>query len=156
MDTATIAGALPHVTVDPAAVRAWLARPANESSEESNAEVLGVGDTFGWDQPFFLSDLEQLLYATAEAGLLGVGTGAVGLWNVCDGEGICDGGLLTVDLPNELRLASLHIEARHLTDRRDKRGLDAAIDALVAIADEANTLVARYAATRPSPGHTPA
>jgi hypothetical protein len=141
----------PRVAVDPAAVRAWLARPADQSPDESNADMLGVGDTFGREQPYLFSDLDRLLYETAEAGLLGVATGVLGLWNVCDGEGICDGGLLTVDLPIGVRLASLHIEIRRLFDR-DARGVDAAIEALAAIAQEANELVAHYAATLPSPG----
>lgn len=76
------------------------------------------------------------------------------MWLVPDGDVRDRGALITVDLVDRVRLASLHQDIKDFADRAD-RGIAVVLSALSHIAAQASLLVDTYQRVR-SPGHTPA
>lgn len=133
------------ITFDAEQARLWLDSPSPEDTDLTVAAELGVDDDsdFGYETGLdFDARLEDLVGRASSAGLFGSGW-AVSVWLVRDGDGRCDGGLVTVDVPGErpLRLAGLHVDHKHLTDDRSAVGQAAAVAALSTIADQAAQIV---------------
>ncbi len=74
------------------------------------------------------------------------------LWLIPDGDARNQGALITVDLTNGLRLASLHQDIRDFADD-DQHGLPAILSALTHIANQVSTLVRAYHAAKPALSH---
>jgi hypothetical protein len=77
------------------------------------------------------SMLSELVWHGNEHGLFGVPF--VSFWTTADGDGINDGGLITVDLGpriDAIRLCSLHQDLRDLVDDRDAQGRELGADVL--------------------------
>ncbi|MGH3779840.1 MAG: hypothetical protein ACRDZY_02715 [Acidimicrobiales bacterium] len=133
-----------NIGYDQNKTREWLLSPSQDEPGCTVAQELGVddGSTFGCGTGEFIDALEDLVAGARNAGLFG-GWGVV-LWTTRDGDGTCDGALVTVDVPGaeRLRLSSLHIELRYLTDDTEATGVAAAVAVLDAVAAIAGQVVA--------------
>jgi hypothetical protein len=74
----------------------------------------------------------------------------VELWLIPDGEVLDQGAVITVDLANGVRLASLHQDIKDFTGRY-QHGIPAVLDALTHIANQAALLLDTYYAARQHP-----
>jgi hypothetical protein len=72
----------------------------------------------------------------------------VELWLTPDGDVLDRGAVITVDLTNGVRLATLHQDLKDFADR-DACGAGAAVSALEHIAAQASQVVATYQARNP-------
>jgi hypothetical protein len=73
---------------------------------------------------------------------------AVLLWRIPHGDVLDQGALITIDLANGVRLATLHQDIKDFADRR-QRGIPAAVSALGHITGQVCLLVERYQRTNP-------
>lgn len=121
-----------------AAIRCWLAQPAVPADADDQftiAEGYGVDSHWPADEgTYFLASVEELIADARNAGddRLAAAFASVGLWPVTDGDGLVDGFLLTLDTPAGRR-ATLHHESRELRSDDDVDGVDAAVEALLAV-----------------------
>jgi hypothetical protein len=137
------------VTIDPDAVRAWLRRPSDEDPDLTNAERLGVdAELTGRGPGGFLRDIRDVLAADPDGVHRRADITCVQLWLIPDGEVLHQGAVITVDLVNGIRLASLHQDIKDFAER-GKLGVPAILTALDHIAAQVCLLVDRYEATRP-------
>ena len=112
----------PALTFDPIAAEAWLREPSG-TAFLTRAESLGVDeDTFGRGREGFLSTIDDVLSADPHALRRRADIAAVMFWLIPDGDVLDQGALITVDLSDGLRLASLHQDIKDFTDR-DQRGI---------------------------------
>jgi hypothetical protein len=84
----------------------------------------------------------ELIYQGDQQGLFG--SHGVSFWTTADGDGISDGGLITVDVGPGFetpRLCSLHTEIRDLIDR-DAEGRDLAVQLLASVKGIVDRMVA--------------
>ncbi len=141
------------ITFDPAAAAAWLREPCPDLPDATRAECLGVdADLFGPGLEGFLSTVDDVLSAEPAGLYRRADISAVTLWRIPDGDVLDQGALITVDLTNDVRLASLHQDIKDFADR-PLRGIPAAVSALAHIAGQVRLLVERYQAT--NPGYRP-
>ena len=113
----------PPLTFDPAAAQAWLLGPSDEFDDLSCAESLVVDDELtAPGVEGFLRSVEDVLAAWPDGLRRHADVTAVGLWLIPDGDVLDQGALITVDLANGLRLATLHQDVRDFADR-DQRGV---------------------------------
>lgn len=143
----------PALTFDPIAAEAWLREPGGTAGL-TRAESLGVDeDMFGRGREGFLSTIDDVLSADPHGLRRRADIAAVMLWLIPDGDVLDQGALVTVDLSNGLRLASLHQDIKDFADR-DQRGIAAVLSALAHIADQASLLVRDYHNTHDDPAVT--
>jgi hypothetical protein len=143
----------PALTFDPTIAEAWLREPS-DTAGLTRADSLGIDDdTFGRDQEGFLSTIDDVLTANPHGLSRRADIADVMLWLIPDGDILDQGALVTVDLSNGLRLASLHQDIKDFTDR-DQRGITAVLSALAHIADQASLLVRGYQNAHSDPDAT--
>lgn len=129
---------------------AWLRSPTGKPSGWTNAEALGIDpDCFGRDMEGFLATVDDLLAAAPDGLKHRADIDRVALWPIPDGDVLDQGALITVDLTNGVRLASLHQDIKDFADR-GARGFPAALSALAHIARQASTLVEEYQRSNPT------
>jgi hypothetical protein len=146
----------PAVRFDPDGLRAWLTADCEPGCNWTRAEDLGVdGEWFGsvnsGESP--VARIEQLVAELCGHGELSAeGTDFwqladdvkdVAIFRTADGDGVDGGGLICVDLVNEVRLASLHQDGSDF-DGCGPTGVDAAVAGVQYVAWKANELVDRY------------
>jgi hypothetical protein len=132
------------LTIDPDAVRAWLCQPSDEHPEFTHAESLGVDEELtGPGEEGFLPTVDDVLAAEPDGVHRRADVSRVELWLIPDGEILHQGAVITVDLANGIRLASLHQDVKDFADR-DQRGASAILAALDHIATQVCLLVDRY------------
>src|SRR4051794_17396419 len=137
------------LTIDHDAVRAWLRQPSDESPEFTRAESHGVDDEVtGRGEEDFLPTVDRVLAAGPDGLHRRPDVSRVQLWPIPDGDVANQGALITVDLANGVRLASLHQDINNFADR-DQRGIPAVLTALDHIAAQTCLLVDAYQATNP-------
>ncbi len=142
----------PPLTFDPAAAQAWLLQPSDEFDDLSRAESLGVDDELtAPGVEGFLRTVDDVLPAWPDGLHRHADVTAVELWLIPDGDILDQGALITVDLANGLRLATLHQDIKDFTDR-GQRGVPAVLSALAHIADQASRLVAAHHTANPLAG----
>lgn len=138
------------VDFDPVRTDAWLRSPSGEHPGWTNAEALGIDpEDFRRDTDGFLSTIDDLLAAGPYGLLLRVDVDRIELWGIPDGDVLDCGALITVDLTNGVRLASLHQDLTDFADR-GARGFPAALSALEHIARQASALVETYQRSNPT------
>lgn len=141
------------VTFDAAAATRWLRQLCPDLPEATRAECLGVDDElFGSGLEGFLAAVIEVLAAEPAGLRYRADITAVLLWRIPDGDALDQGALITVDLADGNRLATLHQDIKDFADRR-QRGIPAAISALAHIARQVNLLLERYQRTHPN--HAP-
>lgn len=140
------------VTFDGAAANRWLRQPCPDLPEATRAEHLGVNDLFGPGLDGFLTVVSDILAAEPAGLRYRSDITTVLLWCIPDGDVLDQGALITVDLADGNRLATLHQDIKHFADRR-QRGVPAAIAALARIAAQVCLLLQRY--QRVHPGYLP-
>jgi hypothetical protein len=136
------------VTFDPAAAQAWLHRRSGLPGF-TVAEALNVHeDLTDPSGKGFLSTVDNVL--TAEPDGLHRRDDIVDmlLWRIPDGGALDQGTLITVDLANGIRLASLHQGVIDFAGR-DQRGVAAVLAAIAYITAQACQLVAAYEHANP-------
>ncbi len=147
----------PAVRFDAAAVRAWLDSPSAEYPDGTNAEALGIDpDGFGRGLGGFLSTVENLLHAWPPGLVRRADVEDVLMWLIPDDEVLDQGAVITVDLVNGVRLATLHQDIKDFADR-DARGIAAALPALAHVAAQASLIVDAFQRQNPAyqpPGST--
>lgn len=127
----------PAVIVDQAKLRARLADIVTEGVDfQDTAEFIAKLDEVAAE----LADDN-----TQDAWLLGPQAKSIGLWPI-HSEGTCDGAILTVDLNNGVRLATLHQSHRDLNSD-DATGVYAVLAGLTAAAAEMNDITTAYLST---------
>jgi hypothetical protein len=140
----------PALTFDPTIAEAWLREPS-DTAGLTRADSLGIDDdTFGRGQEGFLSTIDDVLTADPHGLSRRADIAEVMLWRIPDGDILDQGALITVDLNNGLRLASLHQDIKDFADH-DQRGIAAVLSALAHIADQASLLVRDYQNTHSDP-----
>lgn len=137
------------VTFDTAAVVQWLRQPCPDLPEATRAECLGIDDElFGPGLEGFLPTVSDVLAAEPAGLRYRSDITAILLWRIPDGDVLDQGALITVDLADGNRLATLHQDIKNFADRR-QHGVPAAISSLAHIADQVNLLLERYQRTHP-------
>ena len=111
------------------------------------ATALGIDEQFGRPRPRLFGMLHRILARLADdprqtAWLLHPPAEDVRFVATCSSKGEADGALVVVFLDNRLRLVSRHEQFADIRIR--SRGIDAVIEALTNLADEANELVETY------------
>ncbi len=134
----------PAVTFDAETMQAWLRRRCDDG--RTRAVALGIDEKFGRARPRLFGMLHRLLARLTDdprqtAWLLHPPTEHVRFFATCS-KGKADGALVVVYLDNRLRLASRHEQFADIGIH--SRGIDAVIEALSNLADEANELVEMY------------
>ena len=144
----------PPLLVDPAAIQAWLAQPSDEFPDQSRAESLGVDDELTAPSVGgFLNTIDDVLAAEPHGLHRRADISRVELWLIPDGDVLDQGALITVDLADEVRLASLHQDIKDFA-HRDQHGIPAVLAALAHIANQVSLLLDTYhAANAPTPHH---
>jgi hypothetical protein len=139
----------PPMSVDPAAAQAWLGQPAATHPGLTRAECLGIDDELtGPRMEGFLSTVEDVLVAEPDGLRYRDDIIHVELWLIPDGDILAQGALITVDLANLVRLATLHQDIRDFADR-DQRGMAAILSALRHIACQVCLLLDTYQTANP-------
>jgi hypothetical protein len=139
------------MSVDAAAVEAWLRAPRSQHPGSTNADALGIDEEyFGRGEDGFLSTVEDLLYAWPPGLTRRGDIRDVLLWRIPDGDVLDQAAVITVDLANGVRLATLHQDLEDFADR-DARGIAAATTALAHIAAQASMVL--DTCQRTNPGH---
>jgi len=137
------------VTFDTAAAVRWLRQPCPDLPEATHAECLGIDDElFGPGLEGFLAAVDDVLAAEPAGLRYRADITAVLLWRIPDGDALDQGALITVDLADGNRLATLHQDIKDFADRR-QRGIPAALSALAHTALQACLLLERYQRTHP-------
>jgi hypothetical protein len=137
------------LTFDPAAAQAWLRQPSDQFADMTRAESLGVdGELTGPGVEGFLATVDGILAAQPDGLHRRADITGVELWLIPDGDILDQGALVTVDLANGVRLASLHQDIKDFANR-DERGIPAVLSALRHIASQASLVVERYEAGHP-------
>jgi hypothetical protein len=140
---------VPALTCDPATVGAWLRSPSGEHPGCTNAETLGVDEEcFGRRLCGFRRTVENVLLAWPDGLVRRADVEDVMLWLIPDVDVLDQGALITVDLTNRVRLASLHQDIKDFADR-DARGVPAAVSALAHIAAQATLVLATFQRNTP-------
>ncbi len=135
------------MSVDTAAVEAWLRAPSSQHPGSTNADALGIDEEyFGRGEDGFLSTVDDLLYAWPPGLTRRSDIRDVLLWLIPDGDVLDQGAVITVDLANGVRLATLHQDIKDFADRA-ARGTAAAMSALAHIATQASMVVDTYQRT---------
>ena len=139
------------LTFDAEAANTWLRAPSSEYRDVTNAEAAGIDEAlYGPGLEGFLRGLEDVLSTEPLPGLtLRDDLGQIGLWLIPDGESLDQGALITVDLTNGVRLATLHQEVKDFADR-DASGIPAVLAALGHVAAEVCRVVETYEAANPN------
>jgi hypothetical protein len=142
------------LTFDPAAAEAWLRQPSSTDGV-TRAESLGVDeDLFGRGLAGFLVTVDDVLTAGPRGWQRSADIADVLLWLIPDGEVLDQGALITVDLSNGVRLASLHQDIKDFTGR-DQHGIPAVLTALAHIANQVTLLLDTYHTARQDPDVPP-
>ncbi len=142
----------PPLTYDPAATQAWLLQPSDEFDDLSRAESLGVDDELtAPGVEGFLRTVDDVLAAWPDGLHRHADVTALELWLIPDGDIRDQGALITVDLANGLRLATLHQDIKDFA-HRDQPGVPAVLSALAHIAGQASRLVAADHTANPLAG----
>ena len=142
----------PPLTFDPAAAEAWLRQPSGTDGL-TRADSLGADeDLFGRGLEGFLATIDDVLTAAPDGLRRRADIAGVLLWLIPDGDVLDQGALITVDLSNGVRLATLHQDIKDFADR-DQRGIAAALSALAHIANQVSLLLDTY--QRANPGYQP-
>jgi len=136
------------LTFDATAATAWLRQPCPDLPEATRAECLGVDELFGPGVEGFLSTVGDILAAEPAGLRYRSDITGVMLWRIPDGDVLDHGALITVDLANDIRLATLHQDVKDFADRR-QNGIPAAVSALGHITGQVCLLVERYERTNP-------
>jgi len=136
------------LTFDPAAAQAWLRHPS-DTDGFTRAESLGVDDElFGHGPDGLLATVDDVLTAWPDGLHRCADITGVELWLIPDGDILDQGALITVDLANGVRLATLHQDIKDFADR-DQRGIPAVLSALAHIANQVSVLLDTYRAAHP-------
>jgi hypothetical protein len=139
----------PALIVDPAAVRAWLAQPSDEYPDLSRAESLGVDDELTAPSVGgFLDTIDDVLAAEPDGLHRRADIARVEMWVLPDGEVLGQGALITVDLTDGVRVASMHQDIKDFV-HRDQHGTPAVLAALTHIANQVSLLLDSYHAANP-------
>jgi hypothetical protein len=93
----------------------------------------------------FLATVDTVLAAAPDGLHRRCDITGVDLWLIPDGEVLDQGALITVDLANGIRLATLHQDIKDFA-RRDEHGIPAVLSALDHIAHQVCLLMAAYEA----------
>jgi hypothetical protein len=137
------------LAIDPEAVRTWLRRPSDQHPDFTRAESHGVDDEMtGPGEEDFLPTIRRVLAEEPDGVHRRPDVSRVELWLILDGEILHQGAVITIDLANGIRLASLHQDIKDFTDR-DQHGVPAILSALDHIATQVCLLVDRYQTTQP-------
>jgi hypothetical protein len=138
------------LTFDPGAAEEWLRSPSSDDPDLTNAERVGIDEsTYGPRYEGFLRGLDDVLWGEPPPGVtLRADLGQIGFWLIPDGEVIDQGALITVDLTNGIRLATLHQEIRDFAPS-DARGIPALLCAIGHVAAEVCRVVETYEAANP-------
>jgi len=138
------------VTFDPGAAEEWLRSPSSDYPDLTNAERVGIDETaYGPRFEGFLRGLDDVLWGEPLPGLrLRDDLGQIGLWLIPDGEVLDQGALITVDLTNGIRLATVHQEVGDFAPS-DARGIPALLCAIGHVAAEVCRVVETYEAANP-------
>ncbi|GAA0911565.1 hypothetical protein [Virgisporangium aurantiacum] len=137
------------LTFDPAATQVWLRQPSDQFAAMTRADSLGVDDELtGPGVEGFLATVDDVLAAQPDGFRRRADITGVELWLIPDGEVLDQGALVTVDLANGVRLASLHQDIRDFANR-DQRGIPAVLSALRHIANQASLVAGTYEAAHP-------
>ena len=137
------------LTFDPVTAQAWLGQPSGQFADMTRADSLGVDDELtGPGVEGFLATVDDVLAAQPEGLRRRADIAGVELWLIPDGEVLDQGALITVDLANGIRLASLHQDIKAFANR-DQRGIPAVLSALRHIASQASLVVGTYEAAHP-------
>ena len=134
------------ITFDPAAAQAWLRQPSDQFADMTRAESLGVDDDLtapGIEG--FLATVDEVLAAQPDGLHRRADITGVELWLIPDGDILDQGALVTVDLANGVRLATLHQDIKDFANR-DQRGIPAVLSALGHIANQTSLVVGTYEA----------
>jgi hypothetical protein len=138
-----------NAAFDPAAARAWLRQPSNRFEGLTRADSLGVDDELtGPGVEGFLATVDDVLAAQPDGLHPRADVTGVELWLIPDGDILDQGALITVDLANGVRLATLHQDIEDFADR-DERGIPAVLSALHHIANQASLVVTTYETALP-------
>lgn len=121
-------------------VREWLLH-SDEGRELTRQLAIDDPRLFGVDRAGFLTTVEDLIDAYPDGVDVRSDIDLVAVFRTVSGTSWHDGALVTVDLTNGIRLASVHQEA---TDFSGRRGLEAALDALEHVSALVNDLVDVY------------
>jgi len=152
------------IDFDMAATRAWLTDHDGEPDTNTWAEEIGCSDdTFMAvdlhpdpmvEPTYFVCVLEDLLRHAGDEADSGWNSNGleIAVWRTADGEGPDGGCIITVDLPNKLRLASRHQTPSDFgpapdvapPDGSDRTGVEAALDALAHVAALIDGMVTTY------------
>jgi hypothetical protein len=139
----------PPLTFDPAAVEAWLRQPSDEFEDATRAEILGVNDVLTTPGVYgFLNTIDAILAASPDGLHRRADITTVELWIIPDGDVLGQGALVTADLANGVRLATLHQDVTNFADR-DQHGVPAVLSALAHIAHQTSALLDTYEAAHP-------
>jgi hypothetical protein len=141
----------PPLMFDPAATQVWLHQPSASHAGLTLAEALGVDEelTARGDRDF-LPTIRSVLAAEPDGLHRSDEISHVELWLIPDSAVRNQGALITVDLTNGVRLATLHQDTKDFADR-DQHGVPAVLTALGHIAGQVCTLVTTYHAANPAP-----
>jgi hypothetical protein len=115
----------------------------------TRADSLGVDDELtGPGVEGFLATVDGILAAQPDGLRRRADITGVELWLIPDGDILDQGALITVDLANGIRLASLHQDIKDFANR-DQHGIPAVLSALRHIANQASLVVGAYEAAHP-------
>jgi hypothetical protein len=141
----------PPLTFDAAATQVWLRQPSTSHAGLTRAEALGVDEELtGRGDAGFLPTIRSVLTAQPDGLHRSSEVSRVELWLIPDGDALNQGALITVDLADGVRLATLHQDSKDFADR-DQHGVPAVLTALGHIAGQVCTLVTTYHAANPAP-----
>jgi hypothetical protein len=139
----------PPLIFDPAAAQAWLLQPSDEFDDLSRAESLGVDDELTRPRvEGFLNTVDDIPAAPPDGLHRRADITAVQLWLIPDGDILDQGALITVDLANGVRLATLHQNIKDFAGR-DQHGIPAVLSALEHIANQVSLLLNTYHTVNP-------
>jgi hypothetical protein len=146
----TASTSAPALIFDPLAATRWLHSSSNGHPGATNADALGVDEeVFGRGLAGFLSIVDGILAASPAGLVRRLDVREVLLWRIPDGDVLDQGAVITVDLANGVRLATMHQDIKDFADR-DARGVQAAVSALAHIAAQASALVRTYQRNNPA------
>lgn len=132
------------LTIDPAAVAAWLRQPDDQFTDTTRAQNLGVDDDLtGAGVAGFLAAIDRVLAAQPDGLDRRADLAGVQLWLFPDGDILDRGALVTVDLANGIRLCTPYQDIKDFADRR-QHGIPAVLAALHHIAEQVALVVGTY------------
>lgn len=143
----TTLAAFVRCELDSETVRTWLATP--QSQIHAVADSIGIDERFGIHSSDLSWQLPELVAAAEMADVFGLPDHGVELWSIGYLDGVSDGYLLTVNLPDGTRLASDSLNTGDLIDS-ELSGLDAAASVVTNTALVVNEMLDSHAAASTS------